>query len=181
MSKSLSEIPMTKVKLQHPYVEAIEVTQRYINSLPNAGSVLQRFAEQVEILHDGPVKKKTYAVVGEYIVAFDVEKPGSKGPVTEYVVISAAAFKALFEEYDADDETHGEVQYADLPDPVNEVQTDVRDVTTPLEIKAPPVNETPHQKAEREKKEAKEKRRQELLNTDTDGLEKSLGDSVEKQ
>jgi hypothetical protein len=177
MSKSMSEIPMTKVKLKYPFVEAIEVDARYVYSLPNAGSVLQRFGEQVEILHDGPVKKKTYAQIGEYILAFEVQKPGANYNVVEYVVLSAVAYKSLFEEADN----------------ITEVQTGIRDITEPLTFVAPPVEAAPvspppasakplseAEKKIMEKEEARRKRMQELQNVDTDGLEKSLADGAPK-
>lgn len=188
MSKSRSEIQMTKVKLKYPFVEAIEVTGRYVSSLPNAGSVLQRFGEQVEILHDGPVKKKTYAQVGEYILAFEVEKPGAKDPVTEYVVLSAVAFKSLFEETDGEEgwKEDGTVFH------LAEEQIDIRDVAPAMNIVAPPASPPPAgstspekpiseaEKKAKEKEEARQKRIQELQNVDTDGLEKSLNDGAPK-
>lgn len=175
----LSEIPMEKVKLKYDFVEAIEVTAKYVYSLPNAGAVLQRFGEQVEILHPGPHKKKVYAQVGEYIVSYK-DANGNQ----EYIVISPAAFKGLFQPY-AESASEGDVanQEEQNAGSLTEVQTDVRDIVPPLNIVAPPAPpvETEAQKKAREKEEAKQKRKQELQELDVDSLEKPLGEGQVKE
>lgn len=94
---SYSEIQMQKYNLAYEFVEAIEVDARYVNSLPNAGSPLQRFGEQVEILLPGPAKKKIYAQVGEFIVYFK-----DANGLETYCILSAPAFKGLFKLVDAE-------------------------------------------------------------------------------
>lgn len=90
------QLPGEKVCLSYDFVEAIEVTPQFVYSLPNAGAILQRFGEQVEILLPGPVPKKSYAVLGEYIIRFlDAANRET------YVVLGSSAFKALFQPYEA--------------------------------------------------------------------------------
>lgn len=175
------QIPMKKYDLTADYVEAIEVTPQYVASLPNAGATLQKFGEQVEILTNGPVAKKTYAVYGEYIVT--CKDPNGK---LAYFVVSGQAFKGLFDEYfegQPETEEAPEAQPYDRELRSHDVTNHESSLSSPPPAihdaplsSEPPKNETHAQRKHREKEEANKKRIEDLKKNDMGVVEEGARD-----
>lgn len=136
------EFPMKKYSLGRAFVEAIEVTAALVFSRPTAGDAIQRFGEQLEIMHPGPAHKKSYAQIGEYVVRV-VDKFGKD----DYTIVSANSFNALFSEYV---EGHGWkddgsvfhlVPESEKKSPT-EIQRDIRDEVPVVDVKVPAPGDT---------------------------------------
>lgn len=80
-------------KPTHEKVEAIEVTEEYLRSLPKMGGNPCRFGEQAEIYSKNN-QNKTYAQKGDFIVKYEDHD-------MNYFVVPGRVFKALFAPVDA--------------------------------------------------------------------------------
>jgi len=80
-------------KPTHEKVEAIEVTEEYLRSLPKMGGNPCRLGEQAEIYSKNN-QNKTYAQKGDFIVKYEDHD-------MNYFVVPGRVFKALFASVDA--------------------------------------------------------------------------------